>query len=275
MGTTKSDIAAWFKDGVDNGSTHMIVATDDFDHDDYPVYVKPGEDPRVKAAGLGDMQRVMEVYAIHLDMDDQLNERRAFHYESAVDSAAAIGAALKEQMSKKLAPKSPAAVKRMKVAMQQRERVLAFEFVSSVDDLPTGDDIVQGTLGSVGTPDKFSYYTWYGGKWNFVDPPLDVRDCEAALGRAARRVQQSKDAMRSFLIQKLLMSDAKPTGEDAMALRAVDLIRASTMQLGVLAERFGRGELAEAVVDAEIECAKALDVLQEAESRAREAESRA
>ena len=27
------------------------------------------------------MARIMEVYALHLDLESQLNERRAFHYE--------------------------------------------------------------------------------------------------------------------------------------------------------------------------------------------------
>jgi hypothetical protein len=158
----------------------------------------------------------------------------------------------------------------VKVVKKAAQMEYLFEFVSSVEELPTGPDVIGGSLAAVGTLADHTYYVYVfsEGRWDRIDPPLNVRDCEAALGRAARRVRQTKDAMRSFLIQKLLASDAKPTGEDAMVLRAVDLIRASTMQLGVLAERFGRGDLAQAVVDAEIEFAKALDTLQEAEVRA-------
>jgi hypothetical protein len=62
------------------GATHVIVFCDTFDHEDYPTYVMPGTDPRVAAKG-GEMQVVMEVYALHLDLEAQLSERRAFHYD--------------------------------------------------------------------------------------------------------------------------------------------------------------------------------------------------
>ncbi len=62
----------------------MIVVCDTFDHEDYPVYVKPGEDVRKKYAEYDgpNMQRVMEVYALHLDLESQLNEHRAKHFEN-------------------------------------------------------------------------------------------------------------------------------------------------------------------------------------------------
>lgn len=85
MATTQSEIREWFERGKRGGATHMIVACDTFDHDDYPVYVKPSESVREKAAEYNgkNMQRVMEVYALHLPMEAQLAEHRAFHYESA------------------------------------------------------------------------------------------------------------------------------------------------------------------------------------------------
>lgn len=85
MGTTREEIREWFEQGVKQGATHMIVACDTFDYEDYPVYVTPGQDPRAVADGYSgkNMQSVMEVYALHLDMETQLAERRAFHYESA------------------------------------------------------------------------------------------------------------------------------------------------------------------------------------------------
>lgn len=85
VAATKQDIAGWFDDGVRGGATHLIVVCDDFDHEDYPVYVKPGEDARQQADAQGQksMQRVMEVYALHLDKWTQLSEPRAFHYEAA------------------------------------------------------------------------------------------------------------------------------------------------------------------------------------------------
>lgn len=64
MAASLRDIKEWFREGVRDGATHMIVVCDTFDWEDSPVYVKAGEDARAKADGYRDkdMQRVMEVY---------------------------------------------------------------------------------------------------------------------------------------------------------------------------------------------------------------------
>lgn len=81
--TSKEDIRRWIRDGVRQGATHVIVVCDSFDHDDYPVYVKPGEDPKTKVSEYEakPMQSIMEVYALHLDTEAQLSEPRSFHVE--------------------------------------------------------------------------------------------------------------------------------------------------------------------------------------------------
>ena len=83
MGTTQADIRGWLKHAKEGGATHMLVVCDTYDHADYPVDVMPGED--VKAAFAKhdgpNMQRVMEVYALHLDLESQLKEHRAYHIE--------------------------------------------------------------------------------------------------------------------------------------------------------------------------------------------------
>jgi hypothetical protein len=63
----------------------MIVVCDDFDYEDYPVWVKPGEDCREAAAEYDgkSMQRVMEVYCLSMDRDFQLSEGRALHNQAA------------------------------------------------------------------------------------------------------------------------------------------------------------------------------------------------
>ena len=83
MATSREDISRWFDAGVAKGATHMIVACDSFDHDDYPIYVMPGENVRSRTDQVGkeSMQRVMEVYALHLSKAAQLGEHRAFHYD--------------------------------------------------------------------------------------------------------------------------------------------------------------------------------------------------
>lgn len=86
--TTQADIRGWLEQGKANGATHVIVACDTFDYEDYPVNVMPGQDPRKVAEDYDrkDMQTVMEVYALHLDWDSQLNERRSKHFELAPGS---------------------------------------------------------------------------------------------------------------------------------------------------------------------------------------------
>ena len=83
MGTTKEDISAWFDMGVQQGATHMIVVCDTFDHEDYPVFVLPGEDVREKYKKYDgeNMQRVMEVYSLKKSKESQLGERRVFHFD--------------------------------------------------------------------------------------------------------------------------------------------------------------------------------------------------
>lgn len=83
--TTQEQIRSWFLTGKREHATHMIVVCDTFDHEDYPVYVKQNEDVHEvhKKYDRGtNMQRVMEVYALHLDMEAQLNEVRAFHFDA-------------------------------------------------------------------------------------------------------------------------------------------------------------------------------------------------
>lgn len=82
MPTTREDIRTWFKEGVTKGATHMVVACDTFDYEDYPVFVMPADDvvEKVKEFNGPNMQKVMEVYDLSMDMGTQLNERRAFHY---------------------------------------------------------------------------------------------------------------------------------------------------------------------------------------------------
>lgn len=92
MGTTREDILGWLKEGQHQGATHVVVVCDTFDHGDYPVYVMPGEPVRKKADEYNrkEMQRVMEVYALHLDLNAQLSERRSFHYEEPPRAATVL-----------------------------------------------------------------------------------------------------------------------------------------------------------------------------------------
>lgn len=74
MGTSVDTLRSWLNDAKKEGATHMIVVCDTYDHDDYPVTVMPGEDAREKADEYRgkSMQRVMEVYNLSIDFEEQL-----------------------------------------------------------------------------------------------------------------------------------------------------------------------------------------------------------
>lgn len=78
MAATVQDIRGWLAMAQDKGATHMIVACDTYDWSDYPVFVMPGEDAREISER---HEKVMECYAMHLSIEAQLGEHRAFHFD--------------------------------------------------------------------------------------------------------------------------------------------------------------------------------------------------
>ncbi len=84
MGTSKDDIRGWFKSGVSQGATHLIVVCDTYDWEDYPVYVMPGTDAKeeVDKRHGKNMAKVMEVYNLKKDMEEQIEGgREQFNYD--------------------------------------------------------------------------------------------------------------------------------------------------------------------------------------------------
>ena len=83
MAASMQDIRGWLAHGKAQGATHVVVVCDTFDHDDYPVFVMPGENVRKRTEEYNskNMQRVMEVYSLALDIESQLGKHRAFHYD--------------------------------------------------------------------------------------------------------------------------------------------------------------------------------------------------
>ena len=75
--TTRETIRAWVK-RAPSGTTHMIVACDTYDWEDYPIYVKPTEKVREVAAR---QQKVMEVYNLKADLEPQIAAARVFNYD--------------------------------------------------------------------------------------------------------------------------------------------------------------------------------------------------
>lgn len=77
-------ILGWLLQARTKGASHVLIVHDSYDRDDgdYPVSVSMGKDPREIAKEYSiDGQRVMECYALHLDLETQLAEPRAHHYE--------------------------------------------------------------------------------------------------------------------------------------------------------------------------------------------------
>lgn len=77
MAANKEDIRRWLK-SADEKTTHMLVVCDTYDWEDYPVYLREGEDINIAINNhSGNMQRIMEVYNMSMDIEAQLNEGRA------------------------------------------------------------------------------------------------------------------------------------------------------------------------------------------------------
>lgn len=76
---TKGDIKIAYAEGARLGATHMLVAYDDFDQENYPIYVMPGQDPQDARPTNGD--KVDECYRYVLGWEFQSQEKRAEHWE--------------------------------------------------------------------------------------------------------------------------------------------------------------------------------------------------
>ncbi len=83
MGTTRNDIRNWLSQRQNKDITHMLVVCDTFDWTDYPVYVSRNENvSEVYDDYHGpNMQKVMEVYSYNRDIEEQLKEFRAKHFD--------------------------------------------------------------------------------------------------------------------------------------------------------------------------------------------------
>lgn len=80
--TTKEEIARWAKIGIEDGATHMLVVCDTFNYEDYPVFVMPVDNVRMKVDEYNgpNMQKVMEVYDLKVDLKKQLDALYAWNF---------------------------------------------------------------------------------------------------------------------------------------------------------------------------------------------------
>lgn len=81
MAATRQDLRRWFEQGVNSNHQFMIVVCDTFDWEDYPVYCNPVDFAEHYKQSTSNMQKVMEVYDLSLDPDQQLNSKsKVFNY---------------------------------------------------------------------------------------------------------------------------------------------------------------------------------------------------
>lgn len=97
-GTSEEEISQWFDEAVAMGATHMLVACDRFDYEDYPVFVGPiggnelfgFNDVREAVTEYTNphkMSSVHEVYSMFHSKEAQLAERRAWHLDFPNDAS--------------------------------------------------------------------------------------------------------------------------------------------------------------------------------------------
>jgi hypothetical protein len=75
---SKEELSSWFDNGVSQGATHLIVVSDTFSHEDYPVFCEGAAHTldRYKHYDGRNMQRVMEVYDLGADKAEQFKLAR-------------------------------------------------------------------------------------------------------------------------------------------------------------------------------------------------------
>jgi hypothetical protein len=76
MTATNEELSTWFDRGVDRGAKYMIIFTDTYDYESYPVFVESGDYCLEQVNNPGSMQRVEEVYDLSQDKSEQMRERR-------------------------------------------------------------------------------------------------------------------------------------------------------------------------------------------------------
>lgn len=82
MAAAIDTIRDWFDEGVQAGAQYMLVVTDTFSYEDFPVYASgPAEviaKYRQYVEGAGSLTRVMEIYDLAKDKWAQLASVRAW-----------------------------------------------------------------------------------------------------------------------------------------------------------------------------------------------------
>jgi len=80
--TTKLELRAQFELGKRNGCSYLVMVCDQFEWEDYPVYVDADEDifDCISYYRHSPMQQIMGVYDLNQDRDEQLNSPCNFRH---------------------------------------------------------------------------------------------------------------------------------------------------------------------------------------------------
>lgn len=72
----------WLLSAKAEGATHVLIVCDTFDYEDYSVSVMPDEDVNKKYETYNgkNMQKVMEVYNLSMDIDEQLSKIKTMNF---------------------------------------------------------------------------------------------------------------------------------------------------------------------------------------------------
>jgi hypothetical protein len=79
MAATKNQINDWVNKGKENKCTHVIIAVDTWDHEDYPIYVTSEKNIHTEISKFErSKNRIMEIYKMSEDLEMQLNQYRSY-----------------------------------------------------------------------------------------------------------------------------------------------------------------------------------------------------
>lgn len=80
MSTSRELIRTWLQEAKAESATHVVVRSDDFSHEYYPVPCHSESHAREVASKTGNMQSTIEVYKLSMNWDEQLDTPRCFNY---------------------------------------------------------------------------------------------------------------------------------------------------------------------------------------------------
>jgi hypothetical protein len=78
--TTRNEIEQWFDEGASDNFDRMIIVCDTFDYEDFPVFATENDFwIKYRNSKNQPMQKIMEVYNLNGNKEEQLNSYRVFN----------------------------------------------------------------------------------------------------------------------------------------------------------------------------------------------------